>query len=175
MNGKCTSTVVYVDTTHLLYGIFHVLICTCIHSQQVCVPTSDYFSRSRKWQIRLEIFKKVGFFRLFVATRGPIALRRLDLVFYTKNISIFSEEKRIIIEEVDINYSALNIQWNAYVYKTSVYTTLVVYFPSLFTKDPWISLISHITTFVFWGIPALESATYNWPCPKTGEGRYILK
>ena len=34
MNCKCTSTVVYVDTTHLLYGIFHVLICTYIHSQQ---------------------------------------------------------------------------------------------------------------------------------------------
>ena len=33
MNCKCTSTVVYVDTTHLLYGIFHVLICTYIHSQ----------------------------------------------------------------------------------------------------------------------------------------------
>ena len=48
---------------------------------------------------------------LIVWTRGPIALRRLDLVFYTKNISIFSEKKRIIIEEeVDINYSALNIQ-----------------------------------------------------------------
>ena len=31
------------------------------------VPTSDFFSSSRKWQIRLEIFKKVGFFRLFVA------------------------------------------------------------------------------------------------------------
>ena len=44
-------------------------------------------------------------------TRGPIALRRLDLVFYKKNISIFSGKKRIIIEEeVDINYSALNIQ-----------------------------------------------------------------
>ena len=93
-------------------------------------------------------------------------------MFFIKNISIFSEKKRIIIEEeVDINYSALNVQWNAYVYKTSVYTTLVVYFPSLSTKDPWISLISHIITFVFWGIPALESATYNWPCPKTGEGR----
>ena len=31
------------------------------------VPTSDFFSSSRKWQIRLEIFKKVGFSRLFVA------------------------------------------------------------------------------------------------------------
>ena len=31
------------------------------------VPTSEFFSSSRKWQIRLEIFKKVGFFRFFVA------------------------------------------------------------------------------------------------------------
>ena len=41
MNCKCTSTVVYVDTTHLLYGIFHVLICTYIHSQH-CFPATFF-------------------------------------------------------------------------------------------------------------------------------------